>query len=428
MNHRHSTALLASVGIALACGGTTGLEEGATASNLISRHAYRVGGTISGLSGTIVFQDNATDDLSRTVNGSFTFATALRSGSTYSVTLLSQPAGQTCTVTHGSGTIARANVTSVAVSCTTNVLYTVGGSISGLSGTVVLQNTGKDDLALSANGPFTFATALADGSTYSVTVISQPAGQTCAVANGSGTIAGANVTNAAVSCTTNPLYTVGGAISGLSGIAVLQDNGTDDLTLGADGSFGFATPLADGATYDVRVLSQPAGQICKVANRSGAIAGANVTNVAVSCVAGTYYTLGGTVSGLSGTLVLNDTAGDVLTLTVDGSFTFPTPLADGSTYTVWVASWPPNQICAIPNAVANGTIAGANVTNVAVSCAPVQFGAGYCIVDSMTGQLTGECFDLYCAVGLSPYCSGTPNGPLVWAACGPLVDSTFCIY
>ena len=35
--------------------------------------------------------------------------------------------------------------------------------MSGLSGTVVLQDNGGDDLSVSANGPFTFATELADG-------------------------------------------------------------------------------------------------------------------------------------------------------------------------------------------------------------------------------------------------------------------------
>jgi hypothetical protein len=390
--------------------------------------SYTIGGTISGVSEAVVLQDNGGDNLSRSVNGSFAFATALPRGSSYLVTVLAQPAGQTCAVANGIGAIAGANVTNVAVSCTTNPVYTVGGTISGLSGTLTLQNNGADNLTVSINGPFTFATALANGSTYSIAVLSQPTGQSCTVANGSGTIASGNVTNTAVSCTTNVLYTVGGSSSGLSGIVVLQDDDTDNLTLTADGPFTFATALAAGSSYDVRVLSQPAGQICTVTNGSGAIAGANVTNVAVSCAAATYYTLGGTVSGLSGTLVLNDTAGDVLTLTADGSFTFPTPLADGSTYTVRVTSWPSDQTCAIPNALATGTIAGANVTNVGVSCAPFGYGQGYCIVDEVTGQLTGVCMDLYCFAELSPYCAGTPNGPLVRAYCGPLIDGTRCIY
>ena len=73
--------------------------------------------------------------------------------------------------------------------------------MSGLSGTVVLQDNGGDDLSVSANGAFTFATALASGAAYNVTVKTNPSGQTCTVSNGSGTIGSANVTNVAVSCT-----------------------------------------------------------------------------------------------------------------------------------------------------------------------------------------------------------------------------------
>ena len=90
----------------------------------------------------------------------------------------------------------------MAISCTTTTTYTVGGTVSGLTGTVVLQDNGGDNLSLSAAGPFTFATALATGAAYSVTVKTNPTGQTCTVASGSGTIASANITNVAISCTT----------------------------------------------------------------------------------------------------------------------------------------------------------------------------------------------------------------------------------
>jgi len=78
--------------------------------------------------------------------------------------------------------------------------YTVGGTISGLSGAVVLQNNGGDNLAVSANGRFTFATQLADGSNYDVTVVSQPVGQSCTVMNGMGTFSASNVTTVTVTC------------------------------------------------------------------------------------------------------------------------------------------------------------------------------------------------------------------------------------
>ena len=80
--------------------------------------------------------------------------------------------------------------------------YTVGGTVSGLtSGSLVLKNNAGDDLTISANSTsFTFATALVSSAGYAVTVATQPSGLTCAVTNGSGTIASANVTNVGVAC------------------------------------------------------------------------------------------------------------------------------------------------------------------------------------------------------------------------------------
>ena len=82
--------------------------------------------------------------------------------------------------------------------------YTVGGTVSGLTGTVTLLNNGGDGLSVSTDGGFTFGTALADGAGYAVTIDTQPAGQTCDVTSGTGTIAGANVTDVAVSCVDDP--------------------------------------------------------------------------------------------------------------------------------------------------------------------------------------------------------------------------------
>ena len=131
----------------------------------------------------------------------FTFATPLATGTAYSVTVKTNPSGQSCSVSGGSGTVGSANVTSVAVTCTTNT-YSIGGTVSGLSGTVVLQDNGGDDLSVSGNGAFTFATPLADGCAYNVTVKTNPSGQTCTVSGGTGTVASANVTSVAVTCTT----------------------------------------------------------------------------------------------------------------------------------------------------------------------------------------------------------------------------------
>ena len=100
--------------------------------------------------------------------------------------------------------------------------YTVGGTGSGLTGTVSLLNNGSDGLSVSADGGFTFAAALADGADYAVTVGTQPAAQTLEVARGTVRISGADLTFVAVTCTDDPppppaTYTVGGTVSGLTG-------------------------------------------------------------------------------------------------------------------------------------------------------------------------------------------------------------------
>ena len=171
--------------------------------------------------------------------------------------------------------------------CLDSPSFTVGGTVSGLSGVVTLQNNGGDDLDVSADGDFTFASALADGSSYAVTVLTQPTGQTCTVTEGTGTISSANVDTVVVTCVADPVatYTVGGAVSGLSGTVTLQNNGGDDLDVSADGDFIFATALADGSSYAITVLTQPTGQTCIVTGDSGVVSGADVIDVAVDCEA-----------------------------------------------------------------------------------------------------------------------------------------------
>jgi len=249
---------------------------------------YSIGGTLSGLASgaSVALQNNGGANATLSANGTFTFTGALSSGAAYAVTVLTQPTGQTCTVTNGSGT-ATANVTNVAVACVTTPpnTFTVGGAVSGLAAgtSVVLQNNGGSNLTVSANGNFTFATAINSGATYAVRVLTQPAGQNCTVASGSGT-AMANVTNVAVTCA-NSTFGVSGTVSGLIGSIVVQNNGAADQTISADGNFSFAAQLP-GTTYAVTVASHPTGvaQNCNVTNGSGTIGVAAITNVVVVCV------------------------------------------------------------------------------------------------------------------------------------------------
>lgn len=83
------------------------------------------------------------------------------------------------------------------------------------------------------------------------------------------------------------------------------------------------------------------------------------------------YLVSGTVSGLgAGSVTLQDNGGDSLTVSHNGNFTFATALTSGSQYAVTVAGTSTNYYnCTVANGT--GTIAGASVGNVAVSCSLV---------------------------------------------------------
>jgi exo-beta-1,3-glucanase (GH17 family) len=98
---------------------------------------------------------------------------------------------------------------------------TVGVSVTGFSGgSLALWNNGTDRLTIPGNGAFKFPLQIANGSNYAVVVATQPAGQTCTVANGIGTARG-DVFSATVTCvpytyTQRPLpaiYSTGKAIN-----------------------------------------------------------------------------------------------------------------------------------------------------------------------------------------------------------------------
>jgi hypothetical protein len=322
-----------------------------------------IGGTVSGLNGTVTLTNNGADPKTISSNGAFTFATPLAQGTNYAVAIHAQPANQTCAVTNGIGPVGDADVTSVAVVCVTGA-FTVGGAVSGLTGTVVLKDNGGDTRTISSDGVFTFATPVLEGQPYAVTVQTQPTGETCSVGHGTGPMGAANITTVSVVCSANS-FTVGGTVAGLSGTVVIQNNSADTRTVSSNGTFTFATAVAYGASYAVTVLTQPATQTCSVANSSGPMGAANITNVTVVCSVNAY-TVGGTVSGLSGSVVLQDNGSDAQTLSANGSFTFATPVAQGSNYSVTVLTQPTAQFCTVANS--SGPMGGANVTNATVTC------------------------------------------------------------
>jgi hypothetical protein len=167
----------------------------------------------------------------------------------------------------------------------------IGGSITGLTSgkTLVMQNNGADNFSITGNGAnsftFNFATAQAANSTYNATVFTQPIGETCTIANGSGSVDnnGDNVNSIIVSCavSTTVTGTVTGLIPGVA-LTLTSNNENVDVTSSRP-SFVFSTQLATGASYSVTIAQQPNGQTCTIANPSGTKLANTPVVLTVSC-------------------------------------------------------------------------------------------------------------------------------------------------
>jgi hypothetical protein len=155
------------------------------------------------------------------------------------------------------------------------------------------------------------------------------------------------------------------------------------------GGFGFTISWATNASVVVQAATNLANPVWIPVSANTLTGGTNYfsdpqwTNYPerfyrVACA----YTVGGTLAGLpvGDTVTLQDNGGDDLTLSANGTFTFPMALPNGHAYSVTVSGtsggtsiqttidWPP------VTANFSGTISGTNVTNVAVQCAPIYTG------------------------------------------------------
>ena len=120
--------------------------------------SFTVGGMVAGLSGSgLVLKNNGGDDAAIAASGPFTFATVLKDGAAYAVTVATQPSApaQDCEVTNGSGTVRGANVTNVSVACTI-VPFTVLANQPPEMGYLTLLLTDGSVMMQSANDASVF--------------------------------------------------------------------------------------------------------------------------------------------------------------------------------------------------------------------------------------------------------------------------------
>jgi hypothetical protein len=144
-------------------------------------------------------------------------------------------------------------------------------------------------------------------------------------------------------------------------LTLVQSIDADTITITANGNYQFHPSYS--SSYNVLVSRQPTDQTCALANASGALVYGHTPPVQVTCV-NSAITIGGTISGLATgeSAQLRNNGTDLLVVSANGSFTFPTPVAAGANYYVTVLS---PERCTKANEYG---VATASVTNIRITC------------------------------------------------------------
>ena len=165
-----AAALLCAAGLAACGGGGNG--------------SMSLGVQVFGLDRSGLVLTNDGEELAIPGNGNYYFTKLLAPDASFNVAIKTSPSGVTCTLANNTGKINYYTYLQTTVTCAP-VPYTLGGSVSGLTGTGLVLANGALRLGVEAGKTsWAFGTKINNGAPYGVTVLVQPAGQTCTVAGG----------------------------------------------------------------------------------------------------------------------------------------------------------------------------------------------------------------------------------------------------
>jgi hypothetical protein len=183
-----AAALLCAAGLA-ACGGSGNGSMG-------------LGAQVYGLDRSgLVLQNNGGDDLAVTGAGTWYFKTLLPPDSAFNVTIKTTPDHVKCTLANNTGKINYYSYQQTIVSCNPDP-FVLGGTVTGLKaeGLVLANGSLTVGVAAGGTGAWEFGSKINNGAVYGVTVLAQPAGQTCTVTNAVGTMPPRDVRDVTVTC------------------------------------------------------------------------------------------------------------------------------------------------------------------------------------------------------------------------------------
>lgn len=169
----------------------------------------------------------------------------------------------------------------------------LGGQVYGLAKDGLILKNGDESLPVTAGASsFYFTKLINTDDRYDITIAQQPKGAVCTLTNGSGKASSYSVTTAVVTCQTNT-YPLTGAITGLTAdklTLIIGNNSTSPLA----GATTYTFPaVADGAAYNISVLTNPTGQVCRFVGSPsadghdtvGTMGSAATTAATLACVA-----------------------------------------------------------------------------------------------------------------------------------------------
>jgi large repetitive protein len=345
--------------------------------------SYKIGVRVLGLRQTgLQLLNNGGDALTFEPNAGDAvigyFSKVVESGKPFNVSIGMQPIGQQCRLTAERGEVTNADVEQVIVNCD-QTQFTLGGTVTGLTGRGFELEDNLGNMVDVAQGKFAFLAPRVFGEAYEVRVKTQPQqpSQICSVQNASGVFPAADVTNVAVSCTTQS-FSLGGTVSGLAAgntIRLVDDVSKGTTSTTADGSFQLPSAVASGSAYEVIAeVTGPIAQACLVRSGAGTIQAEAVNNIAVTCTT-SRFRVGGRVTNLRGNgLVLRDVSGEsAAPPSNQQQFALSKTSASGSAYGITVEQNPtaPTQVCQVTNG--NGVIRNMDVDNVQVACTTQKF-------------------------------------------------------